>query len=259
MNSDKNNEIMEKYMWSKCYNYELKQKFYNLTHLTININQELKPGMLPESLTCLVFGWYYNQEIKENVLPKSITCLTFGVFFNHEIKENVLPKSLTHLIFGSRFNKAIKENVLPKSLTHLCFGEYFDQHIKPNVLPNSLTHLSFGFYYCHKIEPNVLPNSLIELNIYTKNIENIDITKTLKLSNLKKIVLNSDNDGSSRRNEKFLYNNHCYKIKFFDMTTTIYINRQKIKITAILKHHFIDYKKYSLKIHNSNKLIKMKK
>ena len=88
-----------------------------MAYLTINHNNELKKGDIPNSVTHLTFGKEFNQELKEGDIPNSATDLTFGTCFNQELKKGDIPNSVTHLTFGHDFNQEL--NILPSGLKSL--------------------------------------------------------------------------------------------------------------------------------------------
>jgi hypothetical protein len=49
-----------------------------MTHLTIEHENKLKEGEIPNSVTHLTFGSDFNQELQEGAIPNSVTHLTFG-------------------------------------------------------------------------------------------------------------------------------------------------------------------------------------
>jgi len=120
---------------------------------------------------------YENTDIKlKDIFPK-LTHLTFSHWFNKKIEKGVLPELLTHLTFSQMFNHIIEKGVLPDSITHLTFGGYFNQKIEKGVLPKSLIHLAFGRWYNQKIEGEALPDSLKTIDIYTKDLIDVNTQK----------------------------------------------------------------------------------
>ncbi|XWV26816.1 hypothetical protein QJ857_gp0235 [Tupanvirus soda lake] len=97
-----------------------------LTHLTWEVNQPLKLGVLPEGLQVLKVDYYcYNSM----ALPSTLKSLAIGRGFNYMnhigvIPPDMLPEGLEVL----HLNSPIRLNVshLPKSLTKLIAGPYYD-------------------------------------------------------------------------------------------------------------------------------------
>ena len=112
-----------------------------MAYLTINHNNELKEGDIPNSVTHLTFGWKFNQELKEGNIPNSVTHLTFDCDFNQKLKEGDIPNSVTHLTFGRWFNQEL--NILPQSLISLKL--YKNKQILSN-LPFTLEKLIIKYY-----------------------------------------------------------------------------------------------------------------
>lgn len=177
----------------------------------------------------------------------------------------ILPNTLTHLTLDGEFNLFLEKNVLPTSLKHLIFGDQYNQIIKHDLLPCLLTHLEFGMYYDKKIKlpvysqnKYVLPASLEELTLGITYEHDFNI-KDYKLSNLKKIILKSDDFF----NGKICINKRCFK-RYEYKKIEFYINKYRIKkykilYKTIINHGFdhIDHEQhFSSKILNINRLIK---
>ncbi|EAL66115.1 hypothetical protein DDB_G0282511 [Dictyostelium discoideum AX4] len=103
---------------------------------------ELLIGSIPPNVTYLSFGNSFtnnNCKIKAGILPSSLTHLIFGDS-NIELLKGSIPDSVKYLYFGSKFtnnNKSFK-NVLPNNLLHLEFKNInfqFPIYEKP---PNSI-------------------------------------------------------------------------------------------------------------------------
>ena len=147
------------------------------------IDFNLKPGILPDSLTvlCLPDGFNGNADH----LPPFLTHLTMGHHFNNGLDH--LPMLLKYLITGNLFNRTV--DCLPASLVSLQLGRSFDKkidHLPPGLtelklysnfshaidrLPASLTSLCIGNYH-HTSVPflhplDSLPTSLTDLSIQT--------------------------------------------------------------------------------------------
>ena len=136
------------------------KKLYKMANLTIEHNNKLKEGDIPESVIKLTFSRCFNQELKEGDIPNSVIHLTFGEDFNQELKEGDIPNSVTHLTFGHYFNQKIKEGDIPNSVTHLTFDVWFNQEL--NILPYGLK--SLRLYKNNQILSN-LPVTLEKLII----------------------------------------------------------------------------------------------
>ena len=64
-------------------------------------NQEIKKGILPNTLKVLDFSNIYNQEIKEGVIPTNLHTIKIGYFFNKNI---VIPESVKKIQLWSHNN-----------------------------------------------------------------------------------------------------------------------------------------------------------
>lgn len=123
-------------------------------------NHVLEPGILPDGLMSLKFGWCFDKELKPGSLPDSLVSLEFGRVFNQVLEPGVLPDKLEKLSFSSNFNQKIKHSSLPKSLRTLIFGTDFNQVLEPGVFPDSLASLEFGCKFNKELISGVLPNNL---------------------------------------------------------------------------------------------------
>ena len=85
-----------------------------------NINETLIIEDMQINFTHLNFGVEFNQELKEGIIPNSITHLKFGYKFNQKLSEGIIPNSVTHLEFGYSFNQELKEGY-----TKFCYSPYF--------------------------------------------------------------------------------------------------------------------------------------
>ena len=127
-------------------------------------NDELQPGTLPPSLTCLTLSAQYNHPLVPDALPSSLLRLDVGMRYSHPLNGGVLPASLTWLRLGAHYNHPLPAGVLPPSLTALVFGwsSCFNQPLLLGSLPHSLTELRFGVWYSQSLA-GVLPASLTTL------------------------------------------------------------------------------------------------
>ncbi|GAM19134.1 hypothetical protein SAMD00019534_023090 [Acytostelium subglobosum LB1] len=119
-----------------------------LKKLKIGSRQHLvqQPGLLPESLESLRWSVWHPQSprrtIKPGVLPEHLTRLTFGYHYNNFIRPGVLPRSLRSLKFGGMFNQPLGAGSLPDALSRLKIGEDYSQLCVNVVLPPSLETLA---------------------------------------------------------------------------------------------------------------------
>ncbi|GAM18029.1 hypothetical protein SAMD00019534_012040 [Acytostelium subglobosum LB1] len=123
-------------------------------------NEPLSPGVLPQSLTKLHFGYGFDQDLKDGVLPDSIETLYFGSGFRRIQDRDALPRSLTKLYLGSLFEQHLERQVLPLGLKTLMFGALYASIINPGDIPSSVTILRMSERYELQIDRNVLPESL---------------------------------------------------------------------------------------------------
>lgn len=129
-------------------------------------NKIIKPGIIPESCTALIFGDDYNQIFEE--LPQSLEVLAFGYSYNQVLDPDLLP-SLRILAFGNNYNVKTE---LPKSIVQVYFGYGFQQILEPKMFNrclNSLEILKFSHNYSASIPNNIFdPIISLKRTFYTK-------------------------------------------------------------------------------------------
>lgn len=170
--------LKELHLDSTLYNNPIEKKTLpsNLTHLNLGsaFDQELKPGVLPDSLEYLSMP-NYTHILKKGVIPPKIKDLKL-TYYNHPITEGVLPDELEVLKLIN-FNNTIEE--LPWSVTELYFGDKFNQPIDHILQNSNLKYLTLGDDFNQPLD--FVPESLTELsiNIYRHEIDLSNIPKNV--------------------------------------------------------------------------------
>lgn len=136
------------------------------TGINIVFNETIEPGMIPNHITCINFGYMYNQVIEPGVLPDGLKRLNFMGIFNQPILPNTLPSSLSILYFCRFYNQPIGPGVLPENICMLAFSDCFNQPIETNVIPPNTKTLIIGASFDQRIEPGVLPDTLGSMCFY---------------------------------------------------------------------------------------------
>ena len=88
------------------------------------------PNCIPNSVTHLIFGYYFNQPLLPNIIPNNVTHLTFGENFNQQLLPNCIPNSVTHLTFKFRFNQSLLN--ITSNLDELYLSEIFIKQLSHN-------------------------------------------------------------------------------------------------------------------------------
>ncbi len=151
-----------------------------------NFNSVIEPGVLPNSITHLKFGFNFNMPILPNSLPTSLTHLNLGYTFNQEIVPGSLPESLKYLTFSYDFENGDRPFVvgaLPSGLEFLYVGQYFNQPFIPGSLPENLKTLVLGQSFNHLLGEGILPVGLQKLvfsNNYSQPLESTVFPPNLK-------------------------------------------------------------------------------
>ncbi|EGC34774.1 hypothetical protein DICPUDRAFT_34444 [Dictyostelium purpureum] len=115
-----------------------------------NGGNEIKHGVLPNTLVLIKLGEFFNQTLKFGQLPLSIESLNFGKHFDNggkPLENGAIPINCKKLVFGQKFNngkKPLKKNDLPIGLTSLIFGDLFNQKLSKDSLPPTLKFIKFG-------------------------------------------------------------------------------------------------------------------
>jgi hypothetical protein len=150
---------VKKYHREKCIN-------------TNTFNQPIGSGVLPQSLTHLIFSFNFQQIIDVNNIPKTLTHFTcHGPFYVQMMNQkSKLPKNIKHVTFGDDFDISLKSRILPKMLTHLTFGSKFNQYLDAGDLPQTLTHLTLGKAFNKQLSPGVLPSKLEHLTTSNEDL-----------------------------------------------------------------------------------------
>ncbi len=151
-----------------------------------NFNSQIQPGVLPNSITHLKFGYDFNKPILPNSLPTSLTHLKFDSSFNQEIIPGSLPESLKYLTFDYGFrnrDRPFALGSLPAELEFLYIGQHFNEPIIPGSLPENLKILVLGQRFNHPLGEGILPVRLEKLvlsNNYSQPLESIVFPPGLK-------------------------------------------------------------------------------
>jgi len=157
-------------------------KFKNINTLRFNdyFNINIKPNILPNTITEIFFGNNFNKEIIVDVLPNNLKRIYFGEKFNNDNKELcpfIFPMSLKCLVFGEQFNNAttaIQFNVIPTNLEYLCFTcthlsnslVYFPEYF----FPYSLKYLYLPNTFTNSGQPLYLPKNCVIQNESYRNL-----------------------------------------------------------------------------------------
>ncbi|EFA75741.1 hypothetical protein PPL_10794 [Heterostelium album PN500] len=125
-----------------------------------DFDEPLVKGSLPGSLEVLDLIELIDQEIPPGVLPESLRELSIE-HYAFEIQAGVLPSGLRKLTL-SNSQCDIRPGILPSGLQNLYLGCHYE--IQPGVLPGGLRKFSL-FDYQHEIQAGVLPSSLESLSL----------------------------------------------------------------------------------------------
>lgn len=130
-----------------------------------SFNHRIRPGMLPLTLTHVVFGDNFGSDpdycvLVPGSLPPGVRCVQFGRGYDQRLLPGVLPAGLTHVVFGPAHNQPLDQGVLPTGVTHVMFGHAFNQRVEPHVLHVGLIQVNFGHGFNQPVGPNVLPRGL---------------------------------------------------------------------------------------------------
>lgn len=101
-------------------------------------NHKLKPGVIPEGVTHVTFGFVYDQPLDVGVLPTTTKRVTFVFRFDQKLKVGDIPEGVTHLVMSHVYNKPFEKDVLPKSLIHLDVGHFFRGNRNKGYIPSSV-------------------------------------------------------------------------------------------------------------------------
>ncbi|KAK5577480.1 hypothetical protein RB653_002421 [Dictyostelium firmibasis] len=129
-------------------------------------NQPLKPDLLPNSITSIIFGKYYNTFIPKKINSLSnLSSIEFGHYFNKSFNFKTLV-NLKTIKFGYSFIEPLINCKFPPNLTSLTFGFSFNNNIPIGYFINlPLKQLSFGGFFDKPIYDKTLPPTLISLDL----------------------------------------------------------------------------------------------
>ncbi|GAM25358.1 hypothetical protein SAMD00019534_085330 [Acytostelium subglobosum LB1] len=160
----------------------------------LNYNGYLGVGLIPDSVTDLMFAYGFTGAIEPGYLPESITKLTMSYTFDSQIFKGCLPSSIHTLLIRGLFNRDIETGALPSSLTWLEMGDMFEFDFLPGQLPDSLTYMKLGNQYTFGFTDGVLPPSLTTLIlggtpkddiVFPRKLTNLSIPSILQLQHVK--------------------------------------------------------------------------
>jgi len=174
------------------YHVHIKSKKIPLdvNHLIWTMNNTIPSGYLDKyrQLKSISFFNDFNQPILEKSIPDSVTCLRFGYDFQMDLEFLSFPSNLKELYLNETYYKVIKPNVLPRTL------QIFQTLYKSNgnndfsFLPSSCDHLIL-------ILPN-LKYQHLDLTLVPSTVKYIKLIDTNKTKpgygpNLSKIIYSS--------------------------------------------------------------------
>lgn len=138
----------------------------NLKEIVLNYNNELLPGVLPDTLEKIVLGDIFNKPIQHGVIPKNVKEFTFGRGYSWGIEPGILPSSLRKLTFRNRIKNPLLLGVIPENVKELnmsCAKGRVDILSKGIIIPPSvrILHLTTSIYFMHK--EHSIPNTVKEL------------------------------------------------------------------------------------------------
>lgn len=107
----------------------------------------------------------FNQKIKPGVIPNGVSHVTFGFNYNQPLEPGIIPSTVTHVIFVFQFNKKLKIGDIPFGVTHLTMSHCYNQTFEKDVLPESLVHLNVGPFFINNRIKGYIPSSVISGNI----------------------------------------------------------------------------------------------
>lgn len=130
------------------------------------------PGVIPNSVTHLSFGYGFHRELATGSIPNSIVHLTLrnvsgtsGV----DVHPNILPQSITYLDITDFYQDCIRE-VIPKSVVYLKYGI---PELLVGSIPNSVKFLMLDEQIDGMIQN--IPNSVTHFSAY----RNIDLPESV--------------------------------------------------------------------------------
>ena len=130
------------------------------------------------SVKTLKYSDSSHKTLKIGVIPKSVTSLIFYKHFYGKISKNQIPDSVEHLVFAGDFSRKIQPGIIPNSVKRLEFGNNYYQHLESGSIPDSVTTLTIGNYF-KALEPELIPKSLETIYLPKKKMQvlkNIPIT-----------------------------------------------------------------------------------
>ncbi len=98
-----------------------------------NMGKPLKIGVFPNHLKYLNLG-SYNQILTPGIIPNSVTKIVFEDRFNQPLLPDSLPKNLKHLVLGKEFNQPILNEELPSTLIYMKLGKKYTCDIDESIL-----------------------------------------------------------------------------------------------------------------------------
>lgn len=128
--------------------------------VAINANVDLTPGAIPEGVTKVRFGNMYNKSLSSpGILPSTVTDIVFGEEFNSDIVPNVLPIQCKSIEFGSQYNQSLSNGFLKNTqIESLTLGIRFNQDLVE--LPSSINHIMVkNKHYNHRIPPELFASN----------------------------------------------------------------------------------------------------
>eukprot|EP01132_Coremiostelium_polycephalum_P002678 gene2678-3323_t len=167
--SKESSSIVSLYLSYSFQNQELKPGIIPDTVKNLNIggfNNPMGPGAFPQALQAITFLGF-SQAIDEGIIPDSVTSLSF-YNYDHHLETISLPNSLKRLFTMSDFPilNTPKLSVLP--LVYLSVMENFTPQTR---LPQTLEHLEC---YTRDLFVNLLPSNLKTLSLHG-NLRNIEV------------------------------------------------------------------------------------
>ena len=90
-------------------------------------------GIFPNHLQYINLG-SYNQILTPGIIPESVTKIVFEDRFNQPFMYDSLPKNLKHLVLGKAYNQPFTFREIPSSLTFLSLGKNYTCDLCETIL-----------------------------------------------------------------------------------------------------------------------------
>jgi hypothetical protein len=132
----------------------------NVTWIRYHSDDLLDIGDIPSQTQFIEFGSKFNTKIKPGVIPEGVTHIVFGYIYDQPLEKGVIPSTAKNVKFVFRFNQKLKLGDIPFGVTHLFTGHCYNQTFEKDVLPNSIIHLDVGFFFRGNRNKGYIPTSI---------------------------------------------------------------------------------------------------